>query len=146
MICFTNTFHINVLETFDHINKIAVFCLHIIYLLFGGASQNRTGFSRICSPASYHPTHAPLYIYWIRKMDSNHRHSDSESDVLPTELFRNKMAILKGLKPSFSRRQREAFSDGNRIKNSRWLLLSSDTVSSCQVSSGTTVAYLDFGG
>jgi hypothetical protein len=27
--------------------------------------------------------------YWIRKMGSNHRHSDSESDVLPTELFRN---------------------------------------------------------
>ena len=28
-------------------------------LLFGGASQNRTGSSRICSPVPYHPTHAP---------------------------------------------------------------------------------------
>ncbi len=35
--------------------------------------------------------------YWIRKMDSNHRHTESESVVLPAELFRNVMAQLTSI-------------------------------------------------
>ena len=44
-------------------------------------------FEGFADPAVASPAHFPNY--WIRKMGSNHRHSDSESDVLPTELFRN---------------------------------------------------------
>ena len=42
--------------------------------------------------------------------------SQGFADLRITILPREQLAILKGLKPSFSRRQREAFSDGNRIK------------------------------
>lgn len=38
-------------------------------------------------------TVSAAHAYWIRKMDSNHRHSDSESDVLPAELFRNNRIV-----------------------------------------------------
>ena len=68
----------------------------------GGASQNRTGFSRICSPAIYHLPQAPN---WLGIKDSNLGHTDSESVVLPTELIPN-MALSKGIEPSSPLRQR----------------------------------------
>ena len=79
-------------------------------------------------------------------MDSNHWHADSESAVLPTELLLNKMAILKGLEPSFTRRQRVAFPDGNRTKNSYWLLQSSATISLWQIEIKIELATMDSSG
>ena len=60
------------------------FKLPLHHTRIGGATQIRTGTSRICSPAHCRFAMAP---YWLGIKDSNLGHPDSESGVLPTELI-----------------------------------------------------------
>ena len=50
VICFTDSLHINILRTFDHINKITIFCLHHITFMFGAPGEIRTPTTRNLNP------------------------------------------------------------------------------------------------